>query len=94
MRGRMIGVCALLSASAAQAERVSEPYAKVGYWEITTENHSVCVMKSGYPGKDADGDQALMVAYNAQQKTAGSAGRPASRSFRRSLTRWTSNCLS
>jgi hypothetical protein len=70
MRGRMIGVCALLSASAAQAERVSEPYAKVGYWEITTENHSVCVMKSGYPGKVADGDQALMVAYNAQQKTA------------------------
>jgi hypothetical protein len=70
MRGRIIGAYALLSASASQAERVSEPYAKVGYWAITTENHSVCVMKSGYPGKTADDDEALIIGYNAQQKTA------------------------
>jgi len=70
MRGRIIGVCALLSASAAQAERVSEPYAKVGYWEITTENHSACVMKSLYPGKVADDAEALIIVYSALQKTA------------------------
>lgn len=70
MRGRIIGVYALLSASASQAERVSEPYAKVGYWEITTDNHSVCVMKSVYPGKVADGDQALIIGYNGRQKAA------------------------
>src|SRR3954462_4429087 len=70
MRGRIIGVCALLSASAARAERVSEPYAKVGDWEITTENHSACVMKSLYPGKVADNAEALVIAYSALQKTA------------------------
>lgn len=70
MRGRIIGICALLSASALQAERVSEHYATVGYWEITTENHSICVMKSGFPGKVTNDAQALMIGYNAQQKTA------------------------
>lgn len=75
MRGRMIGVYALLSASASQAERVSEPYAKIGYWAITTENHNVCVMKSGYPGK-ADDDEALIIGYTAQQKTAVLSGTP------------------
>ncbi len=68
MKGWMIGVCALMSASASQAEQVREPYAKVGYWEITAEKHSFCLMKSGYPGKVADEDEALMIAYNAQQK--------------------------
>jgi len=70
MRGRIIGVCALLSANAAQAERVSEPYGKVGYWEITTENHNICVMKSGFPGKVANDAEALLIGYNPQQKTA------------------------
>ena len=37
MRGLIIGVYALLSAGASRAERGSEPYAKVGDWEITTE---------------------------------------------------------
>ena len=65
-----MGLCALLSASAAQAEHVSEPYAKVGYWEITTENHATCVMKTGFPGKVAGDAEALMIAYNAVQKNA------------------------
>ena len=66
----MFCVFALLSAGTAQAERVSEPYAKVGYWEITTENHTECVMKSLYPGKVANDEQGLLVLYNAQQKFA------------------------
>lgn len=70
MRGRIIGAYALLCGSASQAERVSEPYAKVGYWEITTENHGVCMMKSLFPGKVAEDDQALIIGYNAQQKAA------------------------
>ena len=70
MRGQMFGVCALLCAGAAQAERVSEPYAKVGYWEITTENHRECAMKREYPGKTADEDEALMIAYDARSKAA------------------------
>lgn len=70
MRSRTIGVFALLSASASQAEAVNAPYATVGYWEITTGNHSTCVMKSGFPGKVAGDAQALMIAYNEQQKTA------------------------
>jgi len=70
MRSRIIGLFALLSATASQAERISEPYAKVGYWEITTENHSLCLMQSGYPGKVADDDEVLMIAYNAEKKTA------------------------
>ena len=70
MRSWIMGVCALLSASASQAERVSEPYAKVGYWEITAENHSACVMKSVFPGKVADDGEALIIGYNALQKTA------------------------
>jgi len=70
MRSRIIGACALLIASAAQAERVSEPYAKVGYWEITAENHSTCVMKTAFPGKVAGDAEALMIAYNAVQKNA------------------------
>ena len=70
MRVRTIGVCALLCASAAQAERVSEPYAKVGYWEITTENHRECAMKREYPGKVADEDEGLMFVYDPQTKAA------------------------
>ena len=66
----MIGVCALLCASASQAERVSATYAKVGYWEITTGNHDTCVMRTAFPGKVANDAQALMIGYNAQQKTA------------------------
>jgi hypothetical protein len=70
MRSWICGVYALLSAGASQAERVSEPFAKVGYWEITTENHSTCVMKSLYPGKVADDAEALIIVYSGPQRTA------------------------
>jgi len=63
-------MCALLGASASQAERVNEPYAKVGDWEITTKNHKICVMSTAFPGKVAGDAEALMIGYNAQQKTA------------------------
>ena len=70
MRGRIIGVCALLCASATQAEGVSEPYAKAGYWEIRTKNQSTSTMTSVFPGKVAGDAEALMIGYNPQQKTA------------------------
>jgi hypothetical protein len=70
MRGRIIGLAALLWAGASQAQRVSEPYAKVGYWEITTENHRECAMKRVYPGKTADDEEGLIIGYDAQAKAA------------------------
>ena len=70
MRGRIIGVAALLCAGAAQAERVSEPYAKVGYWEIATENHRECVMKREYPATAKDGEEGLVIGYDPHAKVA------------------------
>jgi hypothetical protein len=70
MRGRIIGVTALLWAGASQAERVSEPYAKVGYWEIRTENHRECMMKRVYPGKTADDEEGLVIVYEPKTKAA------------------------
>jgi hypothetical protein len=70
MRGRIVGVAALLWAGASQAERVSEPYAKAGYWEISTENHRECVMKRVYPGKTADDEEGLVIVYEPQTKAA------------------------
>jgi hypothetical protein len=67
----MIGVCALLSAGAAQAERVSEPYANAGDWEITAENHRACMMKRSFVFKDDGDEQALVIFYDAQRKAAG-----------------------
>ena len=70
MRGKIFGVCALLSAGAAQAERVSEPYGKVNDWEITAENHQMCVMKRLYGSSDPAKGQGLIVAYDAQGQVA------------------------
>lgn len=69
MRGRIIGVYALLSAGASQAEPVSEPYANVHDWEITAENHRACMMKRFYVLRDGD-EQALVIFYDAQRKAA------------------------
>ena len=70
MRDRIIGVCALLSAGASQAEPVSEPYANAGDWEITTENHRACMMKRFYVLRDDGDEQALVIFYDAQRKAA------------------------
>jgi hypothetical protein len=63
-------VCALLTAGAAQAERVSEPYGKVGDWEITAEDHQMCLMKRLYGSSDPAKEQGLIVAYDAQGQVA------------------------
>lgn len=68
MRGRIIGACALLSAGAAQAQSVSEPYATVSEWEITAANHGACMMQRSYLLKDNGDRQALIVFYDAQRK--------------------------
>lgn len=68
LRGKIVGVCALLTASAAQAERVSEPYAVVGDWQITADNHQMCVMKRLYDSPVPEDAQGLIVAYEAQRQ--------------------------
>ncbi|QNP46314.1 hypothetical protein H9L14_03680 [Sphingomonas sediminicola] len=70
MNGRILGVCALLSAGAARAEPVSETYATVGEWEITAGNHGACVMQRSYLLKDNGDQQTLVVFYDAQKKGA------------------------
>jgi hypothetical protein len=70
MRGRIIGVYALLGAGASQAQPVSEPYAQASRWEITTENHRACMMKRFYVLNDSGDEQALVIFYDAQRKAA------------------------
>jgi len=70
LRGKIFGVCALLTAGAAQAERVSEPYGKVGDWEISAENHRECGMRSSYGNGVAEKEQGLFVLYDAQRQVA------------------------
>ena len=62
----MIGVCALLAAGAAQAEHVSEPYAKVGDWDIIADNHRECGMKRAYGAGETE--QGLFVIYDARRQ--------------------------
>jgi len=68
VRGRIFGLCALLIAGAAQAERVSEPYGTAGEWEISTENHHMCAMKRRYGGRAPEEEQGLMVLYDPQRQ--------------------------
>ncbi|MBO9622651.1 MAG: hypothetical protein J7500_08055 [Sphingomonas sp.] len=68
LRGKILGACALLTASTAQAERVSEPYAMVGDWRITAENHRMCVMGREYASPVPEDAQGLIVVYDAQRQ--------------------------
>jgi hypothetical protein len=70
MRVWIIGVSGLLGAAASQARPVSEPYATVGHWEITAENHRACMMKRSFVLKDNGDEQALLIFYDAQRKDA------------------------
>jgi hypothetical protein len=67
VRTWVFGVFALLSASVAQAERVSEPYAQVGDWGITAENHKECGMLRSFGGSGT-GESQVLVLYDAQRK--------------------------
>jgi hypothetical protein len=67
VRAWIFGVFALLTASVAQAERVSEPYAKVGDWGITAENRKECGMLRSFGGSGTD-ESSLLVLYDAQRK--------------------------
>ena len=70
MRGWIIGVHAVLSAGVVHAQGVAEPYAKVGDWEISTENHRGCAMTRWFAGSAADDEQLLSILYDAQRKAA------------------------
>jgi hypothetical protein len=66
MRNWVFGVCAILSAGAAQAEDGVEHYAKVGEWEITAEPaERRCTMARFYGTKAGD-IEGLMVLYDAE----------------------------
>lgn len=67
MRGQIIGGCALLFAGAALAKGVSEPYATVDRWEIETKDQN-CVMRRSYPATAKDGEEGLIVLYDAQRE--------------------------
>ena len=69
MRGLIIGMYALLSAGTSQAERVSEPYTKVGDWDISKDS-GACVMSRSYLLKDEGDEQELAVIYDAQREAA------------------------
>ena len=57
MRSWVVGVCALLSAGAAHAEKSSEPYATVEGWEIRAAlDKSYCTMENWYTDKETGGD--------------------------------------
>lgn len=68
VKGRIFGLCALLIAGAARAERVSEPYGTAGDWEISTENHHMCAMKRRYGGAAPEEEQGLIVVYDPQRQ--------------------------
>lgn len=68
--GKIFGLCALLTASAAQAERVSESYGTAGDWEIAAENHRMCGMKRLYGSRAPEDVQGLIVLYDAQRQIA------------------------
>ncbi|GAO39544.1 hypothetical protein SCH01S_33_00310 [Sphingomonas changbaiensis NBRC 104936] len=70
MRGRIIGVYALLSAGASQAHPVDEPYANAGAWEITAGNHGACMMQRSYVLRDNGDEQTLIIFYDDQRKGA------------------------
>ncbi|HVJ02795.1 MAG TPA: hypothetical protein VM662_11480 [Sphingomonas sp.] len=61
-------MCALLTASTAQAEGVSDPYATVGDWRITADNHKMCTMTRLYDSPVPEDVQALIVIYDAQRQ--------------------------
>jgi hypothetical protein len=66
MRGWVIGVFALLSAGASQAQ-VVEPYAKVGEWQINAKDKH-CGMMRLYPASSAGPEEALIVLYDAERQ--------------------------
>jgi hypothetical protein len=68
LQGRILGLCALLIAGAAQAERVSEPYGTAGDWEISTENHHACGMKRMYGSPAPEKEQGLFILYDPQRQ--------------------------
>jgi hypothetical protein len=70
MRGLIVGVYALLSAGASEAQPVSEPYARAGAWEIATGNQRACMMQRSYVLKNNGDEQTLVIFYDAQRQGA------------------------
>lgn len=70
MRGRIVGVYALLSASVLEAQPVTEPYATSSDWEIRMENHRACMMQRAFVIRDSGDEQALVIVYDPQRKAA------------------------
>jgi hypothetical protein len=69
MQRWIIGVYALLTAGAAQAEEADQTYAKVGGWEISAQPPSHrCLMQRFYRSKDGKKTEGLTVLYAADKE--------------------------
>ena len=69
MQRWILGVCALLTAGAAQAEETGQVYAKAGGWEILADPPSHrCVMQRFYRSKDGKKIEGLTVLYAADKE--------------------------
>ena len=66
MRSWIIGLCAVLTAGAAQAQDKSEHYATVGAWEVAIEpGQNLCKMYRFYGSSAGEGIEGLIVRYDA-----------------------------
>jgi hypothetical protein len=66
MRSWMIGACAVLAGTAAQAQDTSVSYAHVGEWEIATEtDRNLCKMYRFYGSTENDDLDGLVIRYDA-----------------------------
>jgi hypothetical protein len=68
LRSWIFGLCTLLSAGAAQGAGLSEPYARVGDWEITAEDKQQCMMSQLFGSTVADEIQSLGIVYDGQRE--------------------------
>ena len=68
VKGRIVGLCALLIAGAAHAEGITEPYVTAGDWEISAANHHMCGMRRLYGSPVREEEQALIVLYDPRRQ--------------------------
>jgi hypothetical protein len=65
LRGWLVGVCALLSASAAQAEKSTEIYGTVEGWEIRAAlDKSYCSLENWFTNNETGGTEGLLILYD------------------------------
>jgi hypothetical protein len=70
LRSWFVGVCALVSAGAAQAEESSKSYATIDGWEIRAAlDKSHCSMESWFSNKETGGTEGLLILYHPHRES-------------------------